>query len=245
MTQVPLPLSPLAVLLRLLGPAVLALAAAWAFDRLCRRKGLLPPGFDRPWRRAAGGALVFLILWFGIFAPIGEIGLEQKLDLSSISTPRLFLLHGMMAAAVLGWFLLGFAGVRRPRPATPGIPSTPPTLPPPANQASETVPPAEVAVGLEAATAAPVPAVRPPPFLRQLAAQLGLVAPDVPREVLIGLALGACAWGAVLLALFVAAIAIYAIGGEQALPKPSAIVPWIAALPVVVRLLVSLSAGFV
>ncbi len=198
MALAPPPLAPLSLLLRLLGPAVLALAAAWAFDRLCRRKGLLPPGFDRPWRRAAGGALVFLILWSAIFAPIGELGLEEKLDLSSISTPRLFLLHGMMAAAVLGWFLLGFAGARRP-----------------------------------------------PAFFHQLAAQLGLVAPDVPREVLIGLALGACAWGAVLLALFAAAIAIYAIGGEQALPKPSAIVPWIAALPVLVRLLVSLSAGFV
>ena len=82
-------------------------------------------------------------------------------------------------------------------------------------------------------------------FARQLAVQLGLVAPDVSREVLIGLLLGICAWFVVLLALFVAALAIYAIGGEKALPKPSAIVPWIASLPVLVRLMVSLSAGFV
>jgi len=70
------------------------------------------------------------------------------------------------------------------------------------------------------------------------------VAPDVSREVLIGLLLGICAWGVVLLALLAAALAIYAIGGEKALPKPSAIVPWIASLPVLVRLMVSLSAGF-
>ena len=84
-----------------------------------------------------------------------------------------------------------------------------------------------------------------PPLWRQIAAQLGLVAPNVSREVLIGLLLGACAWGVVLLALLAAALAIYAIGGEKALPKPSAIVPWIASLPVLVRLMVSLSAGFV
>jgi membrane protease YdiL (CAAX protease family) len=189
------PLAPLSLLLRLLGPAAAALAATWALDWLCRRRGLMPPGFRRPWRRGAASALVFSILWFGIFAPLGEIGLaEQKLDLSSISTPRLFLLHGMLALVVLGWFLLGF-----------GLPS----------------------------------------FWRQVAAQLGLVAPNVPREMLIGLLLGACAWGVVLLALLAAALAIYAIGGEKALPKPSALVPWIASLPVVVRLMVSLSAGFV
>ena len=84
-----------------------------------------------------------------------------------------------------------------------------------------------------------------PPFWRQIAAQLGLLAPSISREVLIGLLLGVCAWAAVLLALLAAALAIYAIGGEKALPKPSAIVPWIASLPVLVRLMVSLSAGFV
>jgi membrane protease YdiL (CAAX protease family) len=213
------PLAPLSLLLRLLGPAAAAVAAAWALDRLCRRKGLMPPGFRYPWRRAAASALVFLILWFGIFAPLGEIGLaEPKLDLSAISVPRLFLLHGMLALVVLGWMVLGFANLDRAR-----RPAADSASPPPA------------ALG---------GAVRPP-LWRQIAAQLGLVAPNLSREVLIGLLLGACAWGVVLLALLAAALAIYAIGGEQALPKPSAIVPWIASLPVLVRLMVSLSAGFV
>ncbi len=294
-------LGPLAWLLRVLGPLALALAVTWSLDRMCRRKGLLPPGFRRPWRRLAAAALVLFILWVGIFAPLGTIGLPQpKLDLSSISTPRLFLLHGLLVAVVLGWFVLGFAGVRArpPRAAealagggdrdhgnADGAPAAvaaaaaagAPTGAPEVVEAGDVAAAGSPAAGEPAterwagwdaerlpvaptvaeslpgpappASAAPAPAAPAaagrPSFVRTLAAQLGLVAPSVPREVLIGLALGACAWGAVLLALFVAALAIYAVGGEKALPKPSAIVPWIASLPVLVRLMVSLSAGVV
>ena len=231
------PLAPLSLLLRLLGPAAAALLATWAFDWLCRRKGLMPPGFRRPWRRAAASALVFFILWFGIFAPLGEIGLaEQKLDLSSISTPRLFLLHGMLSAVVLGWMVLGFAALPRKAARTAADLASP--LP--------AAPEGAVASGELPQETPPEVDERPRPcFWRQIAVQLGLVAPNVSREVLIGLLLGICAWGVVLLALLAAALAIYAIGGEKALPKPSAIVPWIASLPVLVRLMVSLSAGFV
>ncbi len=248
------PLAPLALLLRILGPAAVALLATWALDWLCRRRGLMPPGFRRPWRRAAASALVFFILWFGIFAPLGEIGLaEPKLDLSSISTPRLFLLHGMLAVVVLGWMVLGFAAVPRqarapaaapapapaPAPETPDLSAMPPA--PEMPELSAVQPPAP-----SPAPASETPGRSPrPSFGRQLAIQLGLVAPDVSREVLIGLLLGICAWAVVLLALLAAALVIYAIGGEKALPKPSAIVPWIASLPVLVRLMVSLSAGFV
>ena len=290
----PPPLGPLSLLLRLLGPMAAAIAATWALDWLCRRKGLMPPGFRRPWRRAAAAALVFFILWVGIFGPLGDLGLEQKLDLSSISTPRLFLLHALMAVVVLGWFALGFAGVgkgsRAPAPAAgpatpattaapvatapvvevPAEPAAPSPLPEPADLGWPAAPampavavgPAAPAPALPMAPAlppAPAPAlpmapalpaaaaaaVRLASFGRELAAQLGLVARNVPREVAIGLLLGACAWGVVLLALAAAAVAIWAVGGEEALPKPSAIVPWIAALPVLVRVMVSLSAGFV
>ncbi|MGH9362602.1 MAG: lysostaphin resistance A-like protein, partial [Thermoanaerobaculia bacterium] len=62
----------------------------------------------------------------------------------------------------------------------------------------------------------------------------------------LGLLLGVAAWVAVLGALLVVGVLVYALGGEDALPKaPPALVPWIAALPVGVRLLVSLSAGVV
>jgi membrane protease YdiL (CAAX protease family) len=214
-------LGPLSLWLRLLGTLVPAIAAAWALDRLCQRKGLLPPGFRRPGRRAAAFLLVTFVFWVGIFRPLGELGLEVELDLSKVSAPQLFLLHVLMAAAVLGWFALGFAGLGRVAGAAP---------------ASGTAP---------AAGAAPVAAPPPSPsFARQLAAQLGLVAANVPREVLIGLLLGVLAWAAVLLVLAIA-VAVWAMSGGRPLPKPSAIVPWIAALPVAVRLAVSLSAGFV
>jgi membrane protease YdiL (CAAX protease family) len=237
------PLQPLALLLRLLGPAAAASAAAWALDWQCRRRGLMPPGFRRPWRRAVAFLLVSGILWVGVFSPLGDIGLELKVDLSSISTPRLFLLHVLMSVAVLGWFALGFAWLGRPAPMPAPQPppaARPPAEPPPAEPLPAAPPPAE-----------PLPAAPPPSeprrtsFGRHLLVQLGLVAPDVRREVLLGLLLGLGAWGAVLLALLVVAIGVWLVGGENALPKPSAIVPWLAALPIGVRLLVSLSAGFV
>ncbi|HVR08600.1 MAG TPA: CPBP family intramembrane glutamic endopeptidase [Thermoanaerobaculia bacterium] len=251
------PLGPLTLLVRLLGPAVLAFAGAWLLDWMCGRKGLMPPGFRHPWRRLAAAALVFFILWFGIFAPLGTIGLPQpKLDLSSISTPRLFLLHGMLVGVVLGWFALGFVGGGIPA-AAPGESELLHAAPAEAAlAAAASEPPFSATAEVGAvAPSAPVPVVPPPPeaapvpprepIAKSFARQFGLVAPSISREVLIGLALGACAWGAVLLALFVAALAIYALGGEKALPKPSAIVPWIASLPVLVRVMVSLSAGFV
>jgi membrane protease YdiL (CAAX protease family) len=265
-------LDPLSFLPRLLGPAAAACAAAWALDWSCRRKGLMPPGFRRPWRRAAAFMLVAGILWVGIFLPLGYIGLEPRLDLSSLSTPRLFLLHVLMGAAVLGWFALGFAAVGRPgaetaagRPAAPAGPGGPDALPgvpevsaapgAPAGQDAVAAPvsPSATQPGPGAGSAAQpgpgagsaVAAPRQPSFGRQLAAQLGLVAPKVSFEVMIGLLLGVAAWMAVLAALLAAAIAVYALGGESALPKPSAIVPWIAALPVLVRVMVALSAGFV
>lgn len=246
-------LAPLAMLLRLLGPAALALATAWAFDWQCRRKGLEPPGFGQPWRRAAASALVFLILWIGIFAPLGEIGLAPaKLDLSAVSTPRLFLLHGLLCTVVLGWMLLGFAVPRRPIAHVESSPleAAGAVLEPaarPGEPGSSSAREAGDASGLTvpaSSRAAPSPPERVP-LGRQLAAQLGLVAPNLSREVMIGLLLGVCAWGAVLLALIAAAVVIYAIGGEKALPKASAIVPWIASLPILVRLALSLSAGFV
>jgi membrane protease YdiL (CAAX protease family) len=243
-------LAPLSLMVRFLGPAALALAATWTLDWLCRRRGLMPPGFRNVWRRAAASALVFFILWIGIFAPLGTIGLpEPQLDLSSISTPRLFLLHGLLVGVVAGWFVLGFAGTSAaPKAAaTPAAVSGEPQAIGPVDTEPALVAPdaTKPALAAHPTTEPAMAAPRPPSFLRQIAAQLGFVAPSISRELLIGLALGVCAWGAVIVALFVAALAIYAVGGEKALPKPSAIVPWIASLPILVRVMVSLSAGFV
>jgi membrane protease YdiL (CAAX protease family) len=81
---------------------------------------------------------------------------------------------------------------------------------------------------------------------RRFLVQLGLAAPNVPGEIGLGVVLGLAAWVAVLLALLVVGGALLLLGGEDAVPKaPPALVPWIAALPIGVRILVSLSAGFV
>lgn len=198
-------------LLRVAGPVLLGLAAALVVDRQCARRGLLPPGFAVPWRRAAATALLAGVLWLGVFAPLGMIGLEIEQDLTGLTVPRLFLLHGLLAATLVAWFLLGFLGI--------GV---------------------GVGVGADRRPA------RGGDLLRLFAAQLGFRAPRPLYELGLGLLLGFAAWAAVLGALLVVGLVIVALGGEDALPKaPPAIIPWVAALPVGVRLLISLSAGLV
>jgi membrane protease YdiL (CAAX protease family) len=186
-------------ILRLAVPGLLALAGAWTLDYLCAARGFLPPGLRVPWRRALASAVVTGILWVGVFAPLGNIGLSLEPDLSQISIPQLFLLHGLLVGTMVFWFLLGYAGVTGPEPLG-----------------------------------------------RQFAAQFGLLAPSVPREIGLGVLLGVGAWVVVLGAIFAVAAAVMYLGGEDALPKkPPALIPWIAALPIGVRILISLSAGVV
>jgi membrane protease YdiL (CAAX protease family) len=94
-----------------------------------------------------------------------------------------------------------------------------------------------------------VEALPPPPPVslgRQFLAQFGYLTPSIPREVGLGVLLGIGAWVAVLLALMMVAGAVWALGGENAVPKsPPALIPLLAGLPFGVRLLVSLSAGVV
>ena len=106
-------------ILRLIVPAGLALCVAWILDWQSARKGLLPPGFVVPWRRALASAAVAGVLWIGVTLPLGTIGkAAAPTDFTQVSTPQLFLLHLLMVAAGVTWFLLGFAGVR-PAPPPP------------------------------------------------------------------------------------------------------------------------------
>lgn len=235
--------------LRLGIPALLALLAAGLFDRACERRGLTPPGFRSPWRR--GLALAFLagILWRGVFVPLGMVGLDVEMDLSSVSTPQLFFLHSLLVATAVGWFLLGFAGVgeertartaRTPRTGEAAVPQPGAgeewqPYSPPAAELVDPVPPAP-----------PAPAPVRPSLGRQFLAQFGLLTPNLPGELGLGVVLGVGAWLAVIASLLVVALVLYLAGGESALPKaPPTLVPFLAGLPVVVRLLVSLSAGVV
>jgi membrane protease YdiL (CAAX protease family) len=208
---------------RLLLPAVLALAAAWWLDRSTARRGLQPPGFRNPARRALGLAGLAVVLFRGVFLPLGLIGLDEaatKVDLSTVHPAELFGLHAMMIGALLVWFLAGYAGLgRRPSPETV--------------ETLEIVP-AEVAPR------------RPVSLLRRFAEQLGFVAPDVGREIGVGVVLGFAAWFGVLTAAVVVGLLLYALGGEELVPKrPPDLVPWIAGLPLALRVLASLSAGIV
>jgi membrane protease YdiL (CAAX protease family) len=231
--------------IRLIVPALLACLAVWWLERQSARKGLTPPGFAEPWRRALAGAAVAAVLWVGVTAPLSGIGRPAPAtDLSGITTPQLFLLHALMVAAMLAWFLLGFAGVRPPRPVPVPVPepvsdSLGDSLGDPLNDplplAAEPMP-------------APLPEPAPPAASlgRRFAEQFGFAAPDVPREIGLGVLLGVAAWVAVLVGVMAIGLALYALGGDDAIPKaPPALVPWIAALPVVIRLAISLSAGVV
>lgn len=251
--------------LRFLVPAILAVAASYTLDRACAARGLLPPGFAIPWRRWGALVLVAMILWVGTLAPLGSIGRQVQFDVSQITTPRLFLLHAMLVTALVSWFLLGYAGVRRPaRPVVVAEPEPEPELVllpdlsglepalAPATGTAETAGTAGTAESAEIAEIAERPEIpasvpEPGPSLwRQFRTQFGFVAPDVPREIGAGILLGIGAWGAVLLGAFVLGAVLWALGGADAVPhKPPDLIPWIAALPVAVRLLVSLSAGVV
>lgn len=78
------------------------------------------------------------------------------------------------------------------------------------------------------------------------ARRLGLRPSGAWREIGLGLGVGVAVWGAVIALLVALAVALAALGLEDWLPRQApAVVPWIAGLPVTVRLLLSLSAGVV
>ncbi len=70
-------------------------------------------------RRALGTAVVAFILWGAAFAPLAGLG-EAPPDPAQLTIPRLFLLHGLMAAALAAWYALGYL----PRPGRSAVAPT-------------------------------------------------------------------------------------------------------------------------
>lgn len=199
-------------LLRAIAPPFLALLTVWLIDFQTRRRGLTPPAFEFPTdgdaratfvvlgRRALAAVVLYLILWVGVFLPLGSLGIEQEIDFSLLSGVDLFVLHLMLVGCLVTWYLAGF-------------------MPPPA-----TADPGSYSWG----------------------SQLGLRTDSVWREIGIGLLAGVAAWLTVIGVLLGIALLIWWSGGEELLPQePPPMIPWIAGLPVVLRVAISLSAGFV
>jgi membrane protease YdiL (CAAX protease family) len=235
-------LSSIEALFRFLVPAALALFVGTSMDRMLIARGLFPPGFHVPWRRGLAIGMVTLMLWAGAFSSLGTIGQTvAQPDLENLSTPQLFLMHGLLVVVIGLWFLLGFAGVR-PSPPRPASPASPPPSPGEGGEGLPETAPEPVVETVQETLPGP-----PPVSLgRQFLAQFGFLAPNVPREIGLGLLLGVGAWGAVLVAAIVVGMIFLALGGEEAIPKqPPALIPYLAALPVGLRLLISLSAGVV
>ena len=77
-------------------------------------------------------------------------------------------------------------------------------------------------------------------------AQLGFRAISIRREIGVGLVAGVGAWLMVLTTLVAIGMTIWWLGGDEMLPKePPTLIPWLAALPIGLKLLISLSAGVV
>ncbi len=83
--------------------------------------GAAPSPPARPWRAGRRLGVARRLLLARHLLALGMLGIEVRTAASL--RPELFLLHGVMAATLLAWFLLGYAGVRNAlggdRPAGP------------------------------------------------------------------------------------------------------------------------------
>ena len=218
--------------LRTIGPVVAALGGVLLFDHMTRRRGLDPPGFRAPLRRIAASSLVAFCFYVGIFAALGSIGRQGEVDLSQIAGWQLFSLHALFALTIVGWWTSGFVAVSAPW--EPGLGAA--VVGEPVGLAGS-----GDRTGSEGGR-------RPAPISgwRSFAEQLGLRTPDLPRELAVGAVAGVAAWLAVLFVVVLFALVLSALSGEELLPQaPPAVIPWLAAQPILLRLAIAASAGVV
>ena len=183
--------------LRGAGPLILAALAAWVVDHITARRGLRPPGFATPWRRIAAGTVLGLVLYVGVFSPLGRLGLAPETDYASLHPIQLFGLHLLLVASMVVWYLLGFAGGG-------------------------------------------------PERRWRWISQFGFRTARPGWETGLGVLAGLAAWAFVLTVLIGVAGLIYLAGAEKSLPQtPPAAIPWIAGQPLLLKVLLAVSAGVV
>ena len=148
-------------------------------------------------------ALLGLMLWVGMFATVGQIGLPSpidQIDFENYSPLNLFQAHAMLVLTLAIWMMLGYWR---------------------SGHGVGTV----------------------------IRSQLGLrlrSGQSLPAEVGLGLGAGVVLWAGVLAVVVIAALAVGLVGGFENLPSEAPrMVLWMGSLPVLLRVMVSLSAGVV
>ena len=197
---------PPVTLIRFVLPLLAGGACAWWIDQSTAARGLLPPRFaDAPpgglRRRVAAMALLALVLWVGVFAAVGQIGLPSPdIDFETLSPVRLFAMHAVLLLVLAVWLTLGYQRC-----------------------------------GHDAVTV-----VRSQLGLRTAAGQ------TVQREIGLGVGAGIALWAGVLAVVMLTALMVGLVGGLESLPSEAPqLVLWMGSLPVLLRVMVSLSAGVV
>lgn len=195
-----------------------SIAVAEFVHRRSVSRSLYPPGLDQPARRWAMLAILSGIFYLGTFLPMAWLGQEVAFDPESVRTAELFLLHGVLVAGLGAWFALGYGGIREE-----------PML-----------------VSEESSEFAPAPSGASPRAFEELLRQCGLAPREPFREMLYGLTVAPLLWLGVLVVLALVGLALKSGGGAEWLPQEaSPMITFMAGLPVLVRLGLSLSAGIV
>ena len=148
-------------------------------------------------------ALLGLVLWVGVFAAVGQIGLPsgvEEIDFENLSPLNLFLMHAVLVTTLAVWLMLGYWRC-----------------------------------GHDAGTV--------------IRSQLGLrlkPGQSLPAEIGLGTLAGVVLWGSVLAVVVMAALAVGLVGGFENLPNEAPkMVLWMGSLPILLRIMLSLSAGVV
>lgn len=90
---------------------ILAAAVALLFDLRSERKGLLPPGFAFPERRAIALLILTFVLLLGVFSPLLTFDVAVTPDVELLDFTSLFAFQALLAISLGLWYGLGFAGI--------------------------------------------------------------------------------------------------------------------------------------